>query len=171
MQWKVFFASAAGKYHLDGNTPCQDSGHHVAIEDILVGVVCDGAGSASEGHVGSDFFARKTTELIFESITTGQYKRETQSGYREYLLAIIQKARSQLNEIALSQQLELRDFACTVVGCITSRDGGCFFHIGDGFAICVRDTGESVLSHPENGEYADETYFVTDDQLAGPSHE
>ena len=164
MRWKVFFASAAGKHHLDGNVPCQDSGHHVAIEDVFVGVVCDGAGSASEGHLGSNFFARKVTELISESIASGQFANDTQSDYRDYLLTIIQRARSQLNEIALSRQLALRDFACTLVGCITSKDGGCFFHIGDGFAICVADSGESVLSPPENGEYADQTYFVTDDR-------
>jgi hypothetical protein len=162
MQWKVFFASAAGKHHLDGNVPCQDSGHHRSVDDVLIGVVCDGAGSASEGHLGSDFFARKVTELLSESVTTGQFASDAQSDVRKYLLALLEKARSQLNEIALSRQLALRDFASTVVGCIASAAGGWFFHIGDGFAICVRDTGESVLSHPENGEHSDETYFVTD---------
>jgi len=163
MKWKVFLASAAGKYHLAGNAPCQDSGHYVMIDDVLIGVVCDGAGSASEGHLGSDFFARKVTELVSESVTSGQFANDTQSDYRDRLLAIIERARSQLNEIALSRQLELKDFACTLVGCITSQKGGCFFHIGDGFAVHRRNTGESVLSHPENGEYADETYFVTDE--------
>jgi Protein phosphatase 2C len=163
MRWRVFFASAAGKHHLDGNVPCQDSGHHVAIDDVLIGVVCDGAGSASEGHLGSDFFARKVTELVSESIASVQFIKDARSDYRDALLVVIQSARSQLNEIALSRQRELKDFACTVVGCIASPRGGCFFHIGDGFGICVRDSGESVLSRPENGEYADETYFVTDD--------
>jgi len=163
MKWKVFLASAAGKHHLDGNVPCQDSGHYVVIDDVLIGVVCDGAGSASEGHLGSDFLTKKLTELISEYVTSGQFATDTQPDYRQRLLAIVQSARAQLNEIALSRQLELRDFACTLVGCITSREGGCFFHIGDGFAVQRRDTGESVLSHPENGEYADETYFVTDD--------
>jgi len=163
MKWKVFFASAAGKYHLACNVPCQDSGYYAVVEDRLIGVVCDGAGSASEGQLGSEFFARKVTELVSDSIRSGDFAAQTPSDYRDYLLAIIQEARSQINEIALSRQLALRDFACTLVGCITSADRGCFFHIGDGFAICLRDTGESVLSLPENGEYADETYFVTDD--------
>jgi hypothetical protein len=163
MDWKVFYASAAGKYHLAGNSPCQDSGHYVVVDGVLIGAVCDGAGSAGEGHVGSEFIAKKVTELVSESVTSGQFARDTQSGYRDALLAIIESARSQLKDIALSRGLELRDFASTLVGCITSREKGCFFHVGDGFAIHLRHTGESVLSHPENGEYADETYFVTDD--------
>jgi len=163
MQWKVFFASAAGKYHLASNAPCQDSGHYVVIDDILVAAVCDGAGSASEGHLGSEFFARKVTELVAESIRSERFAKNAESDYRDDLLAIIQEARSQMGEVALSRQLELRDFACTLVGCVSSKKTGCFFHIGDGFAIFLRDSGESVLSHPENGEYTDETYFVTDD--------
>jgi len=162
MDWKVFLASAAGKYHLAGNAPCQDSGHYAVVEGVLIGAVCDGAGSASEGHLGSDFFAKKVTQLVSESVASGRFAQDTQSGYRDFLLAVIESARSQLDDIARSRQLELRDFACTLVGCIISRDGGCFFHIGDGFAIHLRHDGESVLSHPENGEYADETYFVTD---------
>ena len=163
MKWKVFFASAAGKNHLADNVPCQDSGHFALIEDVLIGVVCDGAGSASEGHLGSEFFARKITELASEAVGSGQFENETQSDCRDHLLAIIQTARSQLAGIAAARQLELRDFACTLVGCITSNDVGCFFHIGDGFAVCLSNSAQSVLSHPENGEYADETYFVTDD--------
>src|SRR5208282_5579565 len=55
------------------------------------------------------------------------------------------------------------DFSCTLVGCVASPGGGCFFHIGDGFAIHQGAAGDSVLSRPENGEYADETYFVADE--------
>jgi hypothetical protein len=163
MEWKVFFASATGKYHLDRNDPCQDAGHYAVIDDVLIGVVCDGAGSASNGQTGSEFFARKVTELVSGFVKSEHYDKESQSDCREELLDIIRKARSELEESALAQQLEPRDFACTLVGCIASPHGGCFFHIGDGFAIHHSEHAESVLSPPENGEYADETYFVTDE--------
>lgn len=163
MKWKVFFASATGKHHLTSNAPCQDSGHYTVVEDVLIGVVCDGAGSASEGQAGAEFFARTVTGLLSESVRSGQFAGISQPDYRAYLSDIIQATRSQLNDTALSRQLTLRDFACTLVGCIASRDGGCFFHIGDGFAIYMKADGESVLSHPENGEYSDQTYFATDD--------
>src|SRR5208283_4372679 len=75
----------------------------------------------------------------------------------------IEAARSRLADLAVSRQLALHDFSCTLVGCVVSAGGGCFFHIGDGFAIAQGAAGDSVLSPPENGEYADETYFVTDE--------
>ncbi len=163
MEWKVFLASAAGKAHLASNVPCQDAGHYAVIGSALVGVVCDGAGSASAGQEGAEFFARKVTARIAEAIEAGQFAGMAPADYRAPLAEIIQAARAQLGEIAAARQLALRDFSCTLVGCILSGDGGCFFHIGDGFAIYMRGDGESVLSQPENGEYADETYFVTDD--------
>jgi protein phosphatase 2C-like protein len=163
MKWKVFLASATGKYHLTNNTPCQDAGHYAVIEDVLIGVVCDGAGSSSNGQFGAEFFANQVIGQVAESIRSGQFAQAVQADYRDFLSAIIQAVRSQLNDIALSEQRELRDYACTLVGCILSQHGGCFFHIGDGFAIHMKQDGDSVLSHPENGEYSDETYFVTGD--------
>ena len=163
MQWNVFLASAAGKHHLDGNLPCQDAGHYVVIGDVLVGAVCDGAGSASQGQAGSDFVARKVIELLADSVRSGRFDPLAQGDYRAQVQAMVQEARAQLAEIALARQLEIRDFACTLVGFIGVPGGGAFFHIGDGFGVCVRASGAPVLSQPENGEYSDETYFVSDD--------
>ncbi len=136
----------------------------MAIGDVLIGVVCDGAGSASGGQQGAQFFARRLTELIAQSRMDEDFAGDAQPDCGKSLPGIIQCARSELEQIARSEQRELRDFACTVVGCILSPSGGCFFHIGDGFAICVRENGQTLLSQPENGEYSDETYFVTDER-------
>lgn len=163
MQWKVFLASATGAYHLTNDQPCQDAGHFAVNGNVLVGVVCDGAGSAAEGHAGSRFFADRITQLAFAAFGTEELTARSDAEWHEAIAGIVEQARSELAETAAAQERSLRDFASTLVGCVTSRDGGCFFHIGDGFAIHQRHTGESVLSRPENGEYADETYFVTDE--------
>src|SRR5205085_8625169 len=42
---------------------------------------------------------------------------------------------------------------------------GRFFHIGDGLAVVdASDETPAVVSMPENGEYANETYFVSGEQ-------
>ncbi len=163
MKWKVFFASATGRHHLDNDAPCQDSGQFLVVDDVLIGAVCDGAGSAREGRVGAEFFAREVTGRLAEAVRDRRFAGVSLADYRDYLAGIILSVRAALEQTAAVQDLSLRDFACTLVGCITSREGGCFFHIGDGFAIYMMGDGESVLSPPENGEHADETYFVTDD--------
>ena len=51
----------------------------------------------------------------------------------------------------------------TLVGAVAEGERGFFFHIGDGVAVAeARDAGQPpVVSLPENGEYANETYFAT----------
>lgn len=163
MKWKVFFASATGKHHLVNNAPCQDAGRYSVIDDTLIGVVCDGAGSTSHGQDGAEFFSNRIIELVSEAIKSGRFAQDAEPDQREFLSGIIEQARVELAEIADAAQLAPRDYACTLVGCLLSREGGCFFHIGDGFAIYMKADGECVLSQPENGEYSNETFFVTDD--------
>jgi hypothetical protein len=125
---------------------------------VLVAVVCDGAGSVREGRAGADFVARALTDLLSETL-------HTDLGADAVAAAVpdrVETIRIHLADLAASRQLALEDFACTLVGCVTSHAGGCMFHIGDGFAIQQGVSGDTVLSRPENGEYADETYFVTD---------
>ena len=163
MEWKVFLACAAGAHHRASAVPCQDAGHYQAIEGGVIGVVCDGAGSASQGHAGAQFLAQQVCMEIAGARKDERWQDGDGVAARALVLAVLQGARNQLLENALAQELSLRDFACTLVGCIATAAGGCFFHIGDGFGICRQETGQTVLSRPENGEYAEETYFVTDE--------
>jgi hypothetical protein len=165
--WRVFCASATGQRNLDQGAAGQDASHYIVTEDVLVAIVCDGAGSVPEGRTGSDFIAGALAEELARSVHAEPNLCEVQAEGCARLEATIRgtvdAARTRLAELAASRQLALHDFSCTLVGCVTSPRGGCFFQIGDGFAIQQAANGDSALSHPENGEYADETYFITDE--------
>ena len=47
-----------------------------------------------------------------------------------------------------------------MVGVVAWPDGGWFFHLGDGAGVARHADGRT-LSSPENGEYANETFFLT----------
>ena len=163
--WRVFSASTTGKRNLEHDVAGQDACHCLVSGEVLVAVVCDGAGSAREARTGSDFIARTLVEQLSSIVgapsDTG-LRGEVDGGLEATIRAAIENVRSQLADLAASRALTLEDFSSTLVGCVCSPVGGCFFHIGDGFAIQQTESGESVVSLPENGEYADETYFVTD---------
>jgi hypothetical protein len=165
--WRVFSASATGPRNVDQGTAGQDASHCLVSGDVLVAVVCDGAGSAQEGRAGADFMARSLAEAISTAVHADHrlLELETEGSARleTILRGAIETVRGGLADLAASGGLGLRDYSCTLVGCVASPDGGCLFHIGDGYAIVQGAGGESVLSQPENGEYADETYFVTDE--------
>ena len=38
---------------------------------------------------------------------------------------------------------------------------GVFFHLGDGVGVAQLDNGSELISLPANGEYANETYFLS----------
>ncbi|MGC1387845.1 MAG: PP2C family serine/threonine-protein phosphatase [Steroidobacteraceae bacterium] len=165
--WRVFCASATGQRNLEQGAPGQDASHYIVMDDVLVAVVCDGAGSVCEGRTGSDFIARALAEELANTVHADPSLCEVRAVGPARLEATIRCAigavRARLEELAASRQLVLHDFSCTLVGCVASPRSGCFFQIGDGFAIQQAANGDSALSHPENGEYADETYFVTDE--------
>jgi len=165
--WTVFSASAIGKRNLEQGAAGQDASHCVVTDDVLVAIVCDGAGSVREGRTGSQFIARMLAEQLSSTLQAERNLPEVQAEgcarLETTIRSAIEAVRTRLADLAAAHQLTLHDFSCTLLGCVASPGGGCFFHIGDGFAIQQSAAGDSVLSLPENGEYADETYFVTDE--------
>jgi len=75
--------------------------------------------------------------------------------------------RSAVRAIADAEGVELSAFAATLVAAIVGPTGGWFLHVGDGVGVAeLAGDGSTVLSLPENGEYANETYFVTGEAWA-----
>ena len=161
MNWKAFSASAIGKDHINTGLPCQDDFAFRILGDVLIGVVCDGAGSAAHSEIGAKACSQSVVESLAIALadsSNGNYKKVYS---HESLELVIETARNQLQLLADEQGFQFHDLSCTLVGCIASPEGGCLFHIGDGFAIAEFDENTPVVSLPENGEYANETYFVT----------
>ncbi len=156
--WRVFSASTTGKRNFDEGAAGQDASDCVVTEDGLVAIVCDGAGSVSEGRIGAEFVARALAEQLSNTQDDDTERLEAS------IHCAIEDVRNRLADLAASRELSLEEFSCTLIGCVASRGGGCFFHIGDGFAIQQSAAGDAVLSLPENGEYSDEPYFVTDEK-------
>ena len=165
--WRLFRASATGQRNLDQGAPGQDASHCSVTDELLVAVVCDGAGSVPQGQAGAEFLAGALVDAVASAVRADRDMLDVQADAGARLEAAIEHAvaaaRSRLAELADARALALDDFSCTLVGCVASADGGRFFHIGDGFAIYQGAAGDSVLSRPENGEYADETFFATDE--------
>jgi protein phosphatase 2C-like protein len=154
----VFFASATGKRNLEHGMAGQDASHCVVTGDVLVAVVCDGAGSVPEGRTGSQFIAHELAAQLAASLHA-----HPNASVEATIRDAIADVRARLAKLADARERELADFSCTLVGCVASPRGGSFFHIGDGFGIWQDGAAGCVMSQPENGEYADETYFVTDE--------
>lgn len=167
--WKVAGVSVPGFSHLADGTPCQDA-HAIAVtlNGWLVAVVSDGAGSAARAQDGSRCFADElVVHLTARLSPMGDEVAEffDESLVREWIETSIETVRVGLQSVADTQAAELKDYHATLVGVVAGQKFGCFFQIGDGAgcAMSSTDPASGVVSQPENGEFANETFFATQD--------
>ena len=169
--WKYIFSSVTGASHSETNTPCQDNCICEVIEGssgsrVLVVVASDGAGSANHAEAGSALTCSFLVEQLKVHLANEARVRDLT---RDRIETWISELR---DEIALRAEAEeglsVRDFAATLLAAVLDEDTAAFFQIGDGAIVIPGDEEETYgwLFWPQQGQYANETNFVTD-QNAG----
>ncbi len=164
MSWRIYAASATGTSHLDKGIACQDAFAYRAQGDALVAVVCDGAGSAARSDEGARLIADTAVQALADAGPGLPALAEAEEAtVRAAVEAAVAAARARVEQAAQAAGAELSSFAATLVGYLGDAGGGWFFHIGDGIGVAEADEdgAAAAISAPENGEYANETYFVT----------
>lgn len=157
---RVAQASQIGRMHLRDRLPNQDaSGVRRIGRRGLVLAVADGAGSARHAEIG----ARTVVEAVLDRCRSAPDACiEEVSG-----ASLLGAAREQVTRQAASMECEPRDLASTmlVVMALCARDRVYWrtVHIGDGVIAGSVGRGVEVVSSPENGEFGNSTFFVTDE--------
>jgi hypothetical protein len=172
--WLTAKAVVRGRSHRTNNKPCQDAcAFYTGVRGKwMVAVVSDGAGSASRADEG----ARLVAEGVAAGVIAASFKLEARGPgvwLKDHVHRTVLDVRDQLRD----KGANIDEFKCTLVGVLVGPAGGIFFHVGDGAALASRVAtrgdeqsltdreamlwGDLVLSGPENGEYANETYFIT----------
>lgn len=171
-KWSYAGASVVGHSHLATNVPCQDK-HQARTStngDWIAISVSDGAGSAEHAETGaeitSEFFCNELIKLSqeLEFRTPGEW-------INDFVVECVLNVRKELRKIAKGE--DLKKYHCTLVAALMGPSGGFAIHIGDGaifggafatpdFAGFVELNTNYAISKPENGEYSNETYFITE---------
>ncbi|MBZ7213561.1 PP2C family serine/threonine-protein phosphatase [Klebsiella grimontii] len=151
MNWRVYASSVIGSSHRQNNLPCQDAFCYRNLGDRLVAAVCDGAGSAAYSEQGAVLVARELAERL---------AKFTAAPDEQQLTTLIASVREVVLLAAQERGLSAGDFACTVVAAWLGETASVVLHIGDGVAELSIDA-EQHFSLPENGEYANQTWFLT----------
>ena len=168
--WRYVYTSVRGTGHLDTNLPCQDASLvHQAInsadEPLLVLLASDGAGSAARSEEGSQLVCEEALKLVEYRFTSAEFRPD-----EDYGAELTQQLRSLLTTRAEVLGCSLRDLACTLNVAVILPEWAWFLQIGDG-AIIVQPSTDNpvetddpleVVFWPDNGEYANQTYFLTD---------
>jgi hypothetical protein len=156
--WLVFGASVRGPDHEREDLPCQDAWARGPVGDRGAAVcLCDGAGSAAHAAIGARTVADAVVEALRDLAPRGPDALE------EAVRAACAAGRRALLLEAETRAVAPEAFACTLLAVAALGDQVAVAHVGDGAVVGQRaGTGELVvLSAPDRGEHANETWFVT----------
>lgn len=164
----VVAGTATGSSHVASNRPCEDSLAVRIPEDGRWAsvAVCDGCGSASLAREGAQFISSYVADSLADLAP-----RLEADGPGDWVIDQAVSAMASLRAAMRGQfGKDIREYAATIVAALIFDAGGFILHIGDGvatsFEICPSHSSPSLSasdqSDPENGEYINETYYVTE---------
>lgn len=158
--WKYIGTSCVGTSHRKTGQPCQDTISYVLVGKYFFAAISDGAGSAPHSQRGSE-------EASATALTRLSSKLDSEhANLQEAFLDAASAAREQLVRMAEDAGHELRDYACTLLLFGIGPDGAAALQIGDGLIVYREDRSEewNFAIWPQRGEYANTTFFLTDDR-------
>jgi hypothetical protein len=160
--WRYVGASVIGTSHVTMGLPCQDACLVRSISaDSLLLVACDGAGSAKYSQEGS----RIACDTVLQEAVTFLRKGGSPDGLNQDILdSWVEAVVSQLHRHASAKDTSVRDLACTLVMALVGNHSSTYLQIGDGAIVTFQEGSYSPVTWPEGGEYANTTFFVTDDR-------
>ena len=168
---RIGCASLQGSSHMKDGTPNQDSVVVARVGENRLGnvgiiAVSDGAGSAKYSQHGS----RSACAAGVESLTR-QLRRNPAIAVRPHLLrsALQRAVRGARQGVVHTvkrhgvapQPAGTGEYACTMMLAVTSGSLTGIAHVGDGCVVAGDGREWLLLSAPENGEFANETKFLT----------
>jgi Protein phosphatase 2C len=161
-RWNLLVGSAKGTSHDRSGGPCQDFAQcrqfTVDTTPILIAVCADGAGTAARSEVGARLACTTLLDIAARTIEDGLAVRDVTS---RHVRAWYEVARGRLSLQACLENLELRDFACTLLAAVLSPEAAIFSQIGDGAIVIGVDCRYRVVFWPQSGEFANTTYFLS----------
>jgi len=161
--WQVAAASVTGPSHAKRGVGCDDAAAAASTGSSLFAVVCDGAGSSQFGGRGAETAAR----LLIERLVPAGGEEPPLAADAAAVRAALHEVRAALLAEAEREGVKPSAFATTVVGAWISETGGLLFHLGDGIGLAFAANNDVLaVSRGRLSEYANETYFLTDDTWA-----
>jgi hypothetical protein len=166
MSWKYISSSVTGKSHLErdeqGQDYCKTGVIQISEKEFFIGIVADGAGSTKCGGLG----AKIACETIFINITATLRIIDTLATISdEEILNWVISARDSIIRHSQDEGISLKEYASTLIGSIIGIDHSIFFQIGDGGIVVNFGSDYQTVFWPEQGEYANTTFFLSDESF------
>jgi hypothetical protein len=163
--WRTVAASVTGSSHREAGEPCADVSvtrivRFEAGGELLVAIVSDGAGSSPRGAEGARVACASLLDVAGGWASRRRALRELDD---ETVRGWVEHVRDRVAGAALVELCQPGDFATTLLAALVDESSALFLQIGDGAIVYrQRDRGYAPALWPQQGEYANTTWFVTD---------
>lgn len=155
-RWRDFAYQVRGKSHVLDGTPGQDRVRYESRNGVRVLCLADGAGSAKFAEHGAQTVVDAGCGFLLDHFKSGRGWNGSIDGSNLHAHLV-----EKLNRTAERIGCELRDLASTFLCVTLTRFGFVAIQIGDGVIGAERNGELSLVTHPDNGEFANVTTFVT----------
>ncbi len=130
--------------------------------EVLVLAVSDGAGTAKRSDIGSALVVENFLERFAWAAALSSDLRPID---RDFVDEWFDDVRDAIGARAAQDGAAPNDYACTLIGAVVGPDVAAYVQIGDGAIVVSSEeaSGYSWIFWPQHGEYANSTYFITQD--------
>ena len=154
--FRIAGASTIGTSHIKNEKPCQDKFFSKKIKNVATISLADGAGSCSKSDIGAEICTRYIVDFLCNNFD----KTFLQSDL-EISEEILKGVRKSLQNMSDELNAPLKDFSSTLLFVAVKGNKFLAGHIGDGLIGSFDESGSQVFSPPENGEFSNQTFFIT----------
>ena len=155
-EWKVAGTYVKGISHERQNKDCHDRYSFKYYSNAISISLADGAGSALKPEVGAGIATKQVNKTLTQEF---DYIFASEANHASH--KITHAIRTAFGIYAKKYGCSLKDLATTLLFACVKDDRFIAGHIGDGILACLRNGELIVLSPPENGEFVNETFFIT----------
>jgi serine/threonine protein phosphatase PrpC len=162
--WQVIGAVVQGLSHQKQDLPCQDALEYRCLPGgALLVALADGAGSATRSELG----ARAAVQAAMDSLASALESSQPAEccAWVDLFWETFEKARAALIQLAEERNEPLWAFATTLTCLAAMPDQLIVGQLGDGAVVARGADGVlDTVTTSQRGEYANETYFLTQEQ-------
>lgn len=154
-RWVAAGGVQQGKRHVQKGIPCQDA---IAISQkngVMAAALADGAGSASNSHIGSNIAVQTVVRELLKRFVSLHDSDE--QDIADHFCDALSKA---LTSYAQHQSVSRRSLSSTLLFVGIKEQDMIVGHLGDGVILSIKNQKTEVLSTPERGEFANQTYLT-----------
>lgn len=152
-----------GSSHLEQGKGCEDVIKAITEENIAVISLADGAGSFSKAVEGAKTATEKSSKWLLNNFDWAYSAKKSDIKNR----LIYNTIKKSLIRKLKKEKSKLQEYSSTLLFVAIKDNKYIAGHIGDGVIGVTTTEGENVvLSEPDRGEFANNTYFTTSSKIS-----